>query len=171
MSPFPSGLVDEAAAVLNLCRKSHLTLSVAESCTGGLLCACFTEVVGASDVFERGFVTYSDQSKQELLGVSARTLERFGAVSKETSLEMAQGAMSRSVAGFAIAVTGIAGPGGGTRDKPVGLVHLAVCSSVIASAHLECRFDDFGRAEIRSQTVRAALGLARELLLARGQRE
>ena len=163
--------MDEAAAILDLCRKAHLTLSVAESCTGGLLCACFTEVAGASDVFERGFVTYSNRSKQELLGVNARTLKRFGAVSKETSLEMVHGAKSRFAAGFAIAVTGIAGPEGGTRDKPVGLVHLAICSSVIASAHRECRFGDIGRAEIRIQTVRAALGLARELLLARGQRE
>ena len=171
MSLFPSEFLDVAAAVLDLCRKQSLTLTAAESCTGGLISACFTEVAGASDVFERGFVTYSNRSKQEMLGVSQLTLERFGAVSKETALEMAQGAMSRAAAGIAIAVTGIAGPGGGTQDKPVGLVHLAVCSAAMRSAHQEFKFGDISRAEVRTETLLAALGLAREVLLARNQRE
>jgi nicotinamide-nucleotide amidase len=171
MSLFPSEILDEASAILDLCRTQSLTLTAAESCTGGLISACFTEVAGASDVFERGFVTYSNRSKQEMLGVSQHTLERFGAVSKETALEMAHGAMSRAAAGIAIAVTGIAGPGGGTQDKPVGLVHLAVCSSAMPSAHRECRFGDTGRAEIRTETLLAALDLVRKVLLARSQRE
>jgi nicotinamide-nucleotide amidase len=167
MSLFPSEFLDEAAAILDLCRTRRLTLTAAESCTGGLICACFTELAGASDVFDCGYVSYSNRSKQELLGVSAHTLERFGAVSKETALEMARGAKARAAAGISIAVTGIAGPGGGTAVKPVGLVHLAVSASALPDAHKECRFGNIGRAEIRMETLREALRLAHDVLLER----
>lgn len=107
-------------------RAKGLKLATAESCTGGLISAAITELAGSSDVFDRGFVTYSNQSKIDLLGVSANTIETHGAVSDQTAGEMAQGAINRSQADISIAVTGIAGPSGGTADKPVGLVYIAI---------------------------------------------
>jgi nicotinamide-nucleotide amidase len=159
MSLFPADILDQAAAILELCRARRLTLTTAESCTGGLIAACFTEIAGASDVFERGFVTYSNRAKEEMLGVDPQTLTLFGAVSKETALEMAQCARLRARADAAIAVTGIAGPGGGSPEKPVGLVHIAASVSAIPPQHRECRFGETGRSEIRLLTLRQALDL------------
>ena len=107
-------------------RKHGLKLATAESCTGGMISSSITELAGSSDVFDRGFVTYSNQSKIDLLGVSPATIEQFGAVSHETADEMASGAITNSQADVSIAVTGIAGPTGGTADKPVGLVYIAI---------------------------------------------
>ena len=114
-----------AVAVLNLCRERKLMVVTAESCTGGLVAGCLTEVPGSSDVVERGFVTYSNDAKQEMLGVSADILREHGAVSRAAAEAMAQGAIARSRAHLAVSVTGVAGPGGGTPAKPVGLVHFA----------------------------------------------
>ena len=124
-SALPDEALEAAARLLDLCRSQGLMLATAESCTGGLIAACLTEIAGSSDVVERGFVTYSNAAKMELLGVAAGTLERHGAVSAETAAEMAAGALARSPADLAVAVTGIAGPGGATETKPLGLVHLA----------------------------------------------
>jgi nicotinamide-nucleotide amidase len=164
VSLFKPDILEQAAAILELCRERRLTLATAESCTGGLIAACFTEIAGASDVFERGFVTYSNRAKEELLGVNAQTLALFGAVSNETALEMAAGARERAKTDIAIAVTGIAGPGGGSAEKPVGLVHLAVAASSVSLLHRECRFGEISRSEIRILTLGQALLLTREAL-------
>jgi nicotinamide-nucleotide amidase len=164
MSLFPADILEQAAAILEFCRARDLTLATAESCTGGLIAACFTEVAGASDVFERGYVTYSNRAKEEMLGVAAQTLARLGAVSKETALEMAAGARERARTDISIAVTGIAGPGGGSDEKPVGLVHIAAAAQSVPPLHRECRFGEISRSEIRMLTLRQALLLAQEAL-------
>src|SRR5689334_22129628 len=117
-----------ARALLDLCRSKKLTIATAESCTGGLVAATLTEIPGSSDVVERGFVTYSNAAKQAMLGVPAATLEQFGAVSRETAEAMAQGALAHSPADIVVSMTGIAGPGGGTASKPVGLVHFGAAA-------------------------------------------
>lgn len=153
-----------AAGVLDKARMEGLTLATAESCTGGLIAGLLTEIPGASDVFERGFVTYSNKSKEEMLGVPAALLRQHGAVSEAVARAMAEGAIRNSTAQLAVAVTGIAGPGGGTEEKPVGLVHIAAARAGEATRMQECRFGDIGRAAIRRATVRAALLLLLENL-------
>jgi nicotinamide-nucleotide amidase len=126
MSLFPSALEALATAVLTRCRAAGLRIATAESCTGGLVAACLTEIAGSSDVVERGFVVYANAAKVELLGVAEATLQRHGAVSAATATEMLAGALARSPADLVVAITGIAGPGGGTAAKPVGLVFIGV---------------------------------------------
>ena len=169
MSPFPADIVEQATLLLEHCRAARLKIATAESCTGGLIAACLTEISGASDVFDRGFVTYSNDAKQDMLGVKAETLQNFGAVSKETALEMASGARSLSGTAIAIAVTGIAGPGGGSAEKPVGLVHIAVAGPFLRVNHHECRFGNIGRSAIRVEMMRQALRLAVDILQTGGQ--
>lgn len=157
-------LVTQAQAVLDFCRQQAFMLATAESCTGGLVAAYLTHVAGASDVFERGFVTYSNESKVELLGVDAAIIAEHGAVSRQTALAMAAGALWRSKASLSVAVTGIAGPGGGSAEKPVGLVHFAIAKRVSVSQeqldfralHHEEQFGDIGRAEVREESVATA---------------
>lgn len=139
-------------------------LATAESCTGGLIAGLFTEIPGSSDVIDRGFVTYSDPAKCELLGVSAEILARHGSVSREAALAMADGALVRSKAHLSIAVTGVAGPGGGSALKPVGLVHLALARTGGATQHMERRFGDLGRGPVRIATVEAALDMIAQSL-------
>lgn len=146
-----------AVAVLELCKARKLMVATAESCTGGLVAAALTEIAGSSAVVERGFVTYSNEAKQQMLGVSAATLQAYGAVSRATAEEMARGALERSRAVIAVSITGIAGPGGGSNDKPVGLVHLAAASKAGRLDHHEARFGDLGRGEIRRLSVLQAL--------------
>jgi len=145
--------------MLAACRARGIMLATAESCTGGLIVGALTDIAGSSDVVDRGFVTYSNEAKMDMLGVSRATLEAHGAVSRETALEMAAGALARSRAGIALAVTGVAGPGGGSPQKPVGLVWfgLAVTGQPVRA---ECRqFDDNGRDFIRREAVKTALAL------------
>lgn len=156
-------LVRTAAALLEDLRTRQLRLVTAESCTGGLVAGVLTEVAGSSDVFERGFVTYSNDAKTELIGVSRETLDRHGAVSEPVAREMAAGALAHSRADIAVAITGIAGPGGGSRDKPVGLVHMAAVRRDGKSTHEAYRFGDVGRGEVRRLAVSAALTLVRTL--------
>jgi nicotinamide-nucleotide amidase len=156
-------LANAARALIALCRERQLTIAVAESCTGGLLAATLTEIPGSSDVFERGFVTYSNAAKQAMLGVPAPILDRFGAVSRETALAMAEGALAHAPVDLSAAITGIAGPGGGTPDKPVGLVHLAAASRQGTLLHRERRFGDIGRAQVRMDSVRQALAMLGEI--------
>ena len=161
---FEPDLLAQAADLLAGARAQSLTLATAESCTGGLIAGLLTEIPGASDVFERGFVTYSNRSKEEMLGVPAGLLRQHGAVSEAVARAMAEGAIRNSTAQLAVAVTGIAGPGGGTEEKPVGLVHIAVARAGEATQMQECRFGDIGREAIRRATVRAALLLLQEIL-------
>lgn len=118
----PQVLLDEAASLQEACRRRHVKLATAESCTGGLIAAVLTAIGGSSDVVERGFVTYSNEAKTELLGVPAGLIASFGAVSEPVARLMAEGALQRSHADIAVSVTGVAGPGGGSAEKPVGLV-------------------------------------------------
>jgi nicotinamide-nucleotide amidase len=156
-------LAAEAADLLDLCRGERITIATGESCTGGLIAAILTEVPGSSDVVDRGFVTYSNEAKTEMLGVPADLIERHGAVSEPVARAMVAGLLERTPAGLVVAVTGIAGPGGGTKDKPVGLVHLAAGRSGGAVIHQRRIYDDLGRHYIRLATVDTAFGLLRQL--------
>jgi len=152
-------LLAEARALLDLCRTKKLTIATAESCTGGLVTATLTEIPGSSDVVERGFVTYSNAAKTQMLGVPAGVIARFGAVSRETAEAMAQGALAYSPAALAVSITGIAGPGGGSADKPVGLVHFAAAARGGSLVHHESRYGDIGRGEVRRVSVKQALAM------------
>ena len=150
-------LIERAAALLTLCRDRGLKLATAESCTGGLVAGLLTEIPGSSAVVERGFVVYSNLAKQEMLGVPETTLAQWGAVSDETACAMAAGALTHSAADLAVAVTGIAGPDGGTATKPVGLVHFASARRAGAPRGLERRFGPLSRGAIRLAAVETAL--------------
>jgi len=154
---FPTPLVDRVAALEARCRGRGLKLAVAESCTGGLLSALLTEVPGSSTIFERGFIVYSNEAKRETLGVSEALLAGHGAVSEATARAMALGALAHSEADLAVAITGIAGPDGGTPAKPVGLVHFACARRGGRVAAAERRFGDLGRAKVRLAAVEHAL--------------
>jgi len=158
-SLFPADLTSRAARLLDAFRRRGLRLATAESCTGGLVAALLTEIAGSSDIVERGFVTYSNDAKRELLGVTEATLTAHGAVSEACAREMAAGALRNSRAQVAVSVTGIAGPGGGGADKPVGLVHFACAGPGGRTVAVERRFGDLGRADVRLASVREALGL------------
>jgi nicotinamide-nucleotide amidase len=152
-----------ASRVLERCRARGLTVATAESCTGGLVAGTLTEIAGSSDVVDRGFVTYSDAAKQAMLGVPAPILNRHGAVSRETAEAMATGALAHAPVDLAVAITGIAGPGGGSADKPVGLVHFAAAARDGRLIHREKRFGDVGRSEVRLRSVAEALAMLEEL--------
>jgi nicotinamide-nucleotide amidase len=151
-----------AERVLDRCRAHSLTVATAESCTGGLVAAALTDIPGSSDVVDCGFITYSNEAKQLVLDVPAATLLAHGAVSRQTAEAMAEGALAQSGADLAVAITGIAGPAGGSPDKPVGLVHFAAARSG-RLLHREMRFGDIGRAEVRRLSVGVALDLLSEL--------
>jgi len=146
-----------AAQVLDALKAAGMMVATAESCTGGLISGALTEISGSSAAVDRGFVTYSNEAKSELLGVPADLIARVGAVSKDVAIAMADGALERSSADIAVSVTGIAGPGGGSVDKPVGTVHLAVAIKGRKTEHLHCWFADQGRGTIRLATVQTAL--------------
>ncbi len=166
-SKVESALARLAEEVLQKARAPGLKIATAESCTGGLVAAALTSIAGSSDVFERGFVTYSNEAKEEMLGVESGLLEKYGAVSREVAIAMAEGALRHSPAHLSVAVTGIAGPGGGSAEKPVGLVHFAAAKGFspqgadieFSAIHREERFGDIGRDEIRSRSVELALRL------------
>ena len=160
---FHAALLSQAEALLESYRRAGLTIATAESCTGGLVAGCLTEIAGSSDVFERGFVTYSNTAKAEVLGVPATLIAERGAVSAEVAEAMARGALDRSKADAAVALTGIAGPGGGTAEKPVGLVHIG---AVRRGGAARLRREIFGgdRTAVRARSVAIALELLGELL-------
>ncbi len=153
-----------ARAVLEACRRDGLTLVTAESCTGGLVAAAITDIAGASDVFDRSFITYSNAAKSEMLGVPAGLIHDHGAVSAEVAGAMALGALKAAHAGVAVAITGVAGPGGGSAAKPVGLVHFAVAVCDGRVNRIERRFGALSRSTIRRKAVRTALALITETL-------
>lgn len=152
-----------ARSLLDLCRMRKLTIATAESCTGGLVAGALTDIPGSSDVIDRGFITYSNEAKRAMLGVNASTLATFGAVSKETATQMAVGALERAGVDLAVSITGIAGPGGATDGKPVGLVHFAVAARDGRIVHRECRFGAIGRTAVRQRSVVEALRMLIEL--------
>lgn len=157
-----------ARALLDLCRMRKLMIATAESCTGGLVAAALSDIPGSSDVLDRGYVTYSNDAKRAMLGVKATTLKTFGAVSRETAMAMAIGALEKAGVDLTVAITGIAGPGGATPGKPVGLVHFAAAARDGRIIHRECRFGALGRANVRARSVIEALKMLTEL--ARGPR-
>lgn len=160
---FPQDLQDLARSVLVAYRGRGWMLATAESCTGGMIAGCLTEIAGSSDVVDRGFVTYSNEAKHELIGVPTELIAAHGAVSEAVARAMADGALIRSRANASVAVTGVAGPGGGTADKPVGLVHLACALKDGETMHRRILYGNLGRSGIRTATVRTAL----EMLLER----
>jgi nicotinamide-nucleotide amidase len=163
-----TGVRSTAKHVLELCRARGLHVATAESCTGGLVAAALTEIAGSSDVVDRGFVTYSNEAKAELLGVPLSTLKRYGAVSAQTAKAMAAGALKSSHADLAVSITGIAGPGGGTKQKPVGLVHFAAARRDGRSVARKKLFGAIGRSRVRQLSVMQALEMLE--ILARSTR-
>ena len=160
---FPDHLVQRSAALIDICRRKKLMLATAESCTGGLIAGLITSVPGSSDVLDCGFVTYSNAAKTRMIGVPAELITRHGAVSEEVARAMAEGALGNSDAHIAISVTGVAGPGGGTAAKPVGLVHCAAARRGFRTAHRVLRLGDIGRDGVRMETVHAAIEMAYEI--------
>jgi nicotinamide-nucleotide amidase len=152
-----------AAVALDACRTRGLKAATAESCTGGLVAGALTDIAGSSAVFDRGFITYSNEAKQQMLGVSSETLRDHGAVSQQTAEEMARGAIAKSNADIAVAITGVAGPTGGSADKPIGLVHIAAASRAGALTHKELRYGDIRRAQVRRKAVFDALAMLRRM--------
>lgn len=156
-----------ANAVIKLCIERKLTIATAESCTAGLVAGALTEVPGSSAVLDRGFITYSNDAKQQMLGVPTETLRDYGAVSRQTAEAMAQGALQKAKTDLAVSITGIAGPGGGSADKPVGLVHFAAVTRDGTTMHAGKIFrgenGDLSRAEIRHKSVLQALDMLLEL--------
>jgi nicotinamide-nucleotide amidase len=159
-----SGTEPLARALLEACTQRGIMLATAESCTGGMVVAALTEIAGSSAVVDRGFVTYSNAAKMEMLGVSAATLDSHGAVSGKTALEMAAGALARSHAGLALSVTGIAGPDGGSAEKPVGLVWFGLARQGSQPIAEQRAFENRGRDFIRRESVRTALEMALKAL-------
>jgi nicotinamide-nucleotide amidase len=158
-------LEQRAATLLEQCRLQGVKIATAESCTGGMLAALLTSVPGSSDVFDCSFVTYSNEAKKRMLGVSHDLIADHGAVSRECSLAMAHGAILESAATLAVSITGVAGPSGGTPSKPVGLVHFACARRNGATLHREERFGDVGRTGVRTASVEVALELLEAQLL------
>ena len=162
-SPFDADLVARATALIADFARRGLMIATAESCTGGLVAGLLTEIGGSSAVVERGFVTYSNEAKNELIGVPMALIVAHGAVSAPVARAMAEGALAHSRADVTVAITGVAGPGGGSDEKPVGLVHFASARRGGETIHVEKRFGDLGRAAVR----RAAVMTALEMLAAR----
>ena len=158
-SPFDAELLERAAALIQLYAKHGRRIATVESCTGGLFAGLLTEIAGSSAVVERGLVTYSNEAKRDLAGVPLELIARHGAVSAETARAMAEGGLSRSRADICVSITGIAGPGGGTAEKPVGLVHFAVAQNGGDSVTAERRFGAEGRSAIRRLALETALDL------------
>jgi len=158
--------VARAAAVLDACRAAGVMVVTAESCTGGMIAAALTEVPGSSAVVDRGFVTYSNAAKTDMLGVPGALIEEHGAVSEPVARAMAEGALARSAAHVAVSVTGVAGPGG-TLRKPEGLVHFACACRWAETAHLRREFGPIGRGLIRTASVETALSLILDALALR----
>ncbi len=161
---FPEEIDSLARLVLDLAREAGVTLATVESCTGGLVAGALTAVAGSSDVVDRGFVTYSNAAKTALVGVPEALIAQYGAVCEPVARAMAEGGVRAAGVDLAVAITGVAGPGGGTADKPVGLVHFALAGGGRSTAHRALRFGDIGREAVRLQSVRVALEMVVEAL-------
>jgi len=156
-------LRDAANTLLELCKAKKLTLATAESCTGGLVAAMLSEIPGSSLVLDRGFVTYSNKAKQQMLGVTPATIDVHGAVSRECAEEMAKGALAHASVDLAVSITGIAGPTGAVPGKPIGLVYFCAASRSGSVIACERRYGDIGRTRVRRESVVQALAMLREL--------
>ena len=161
---FPEDIDALARRVLTLARSAGVMLATVESCTGGLVSGALTAIPGSSDVVDRGFVTYSNAAKTALVGVPEALIAAHGAVSEAVARAMAEGGVKTAGVGAAVAVTGVAGPTGGTADKPVGLVHIAAARAGRPTLHRTMRYGPIGRQEIRLASVRTALELLAEAL-------
>lgn len=161
---FPADIEPLAKTITDRASGAGIMLATAESCTAGLVAAALTTIPGSSRILDRGFVTYSNAAKHQMLGVDAALIERVGAVSREVAEAMARGAVTHSNAGLAVSITGIAGPGGGSADKPVGLVHFAAARANGPVIHHKERFGDIGRDAVRLESVRVALRMMAEAL-------
>lgn len=159
---FTPDLAKKAETLLSDLRSRRMRVATAESCTGGLVAALFTDIPGSSDVVERGFVTYSNDAKHELLDVPQEMLAQHGAVSEPVARAMAAGALAHSHADISVSITGVAGPDGGSAEKPVGLVHLAAARRGGPTLHRECRFGNIGRTAVRLASVDVAIQLVAE---------
>jgi nicotinamide-nucleotide amidase len=156
-------IVEAAKSLLAICRRKNLLVATAESCTAGLVAGTLSEVPGVSSILDRGYITYSNQAKHEMLGVPLDVLNRHGAVSRETAEAMVRGVLGHSRVHLAVSVTGIAGPDGGSAEKPVGLVHFAAATRSGKLTHAEKRYGDIGRANVRKQSVLQAFRMLHEL--------
>ena len=156
-------LVAAAKRLLDICRRKNLLVATAESCTAGLVAGTLTEIPGTSSILDRGYVTYSNEAKHEMLGVSRDILKRQGAVSRETAEAMVRGVLGHSHVHLAVSITGIAGPDGGSAEKPVGLVHFAAATRGGKLVHSEKHFGDVGRTEVRKQSVLQAFKMLHDL--------
>jgi len=160
---FDDEITSAAVALLDHCKAKALTLATAESCTGGLVAAALSEISGSSLVLDRGFVTYSNEAKQQMLGVTPATIDVYGAVSKECAEEMAKGALAHAQVDLAVSITGIAGPTGAVPGKPIGLVYFCAASrSGRVIAH-DRKFGDIGRSQVRRASLLQALAMVQEL--------
>jgi len=159
---FDSKTIIQIKDVLDLARENGFSIATAESCTGGLIAAALTSVAGSSDVVERGFVTYSNEAKTEMLGVEPDLIFLHGAVSEPVARAMSEGALKNSNANITVSVTGIAGPAGGSTEKPVGTVHIAVASQDNPTTHYLLQFGDIGRGQIRHKTMLAAFSMLKD---------
>ena len=156
-------IVEAAKRLLAICKRKNLLVATAESCTAGLVAGTLTEIPGVSSILDRGYITYSDESKHEMLGVSRNVLKTHGAVSRQTAEAMVRGVLGHSRVHLAVSVTGIAGPDGGSDDKPVGLVHFAAATRTGKLVHAEKRYGDIGRADVRKQSVLQAFRMLHDL--------
>lgn len=156
-------IVQAARDLLEICKRKNLLVATAESCTAGLVAGTLTEVPGTSSILDRGFITYSNEAKHEMLGVSRELLAKHGAVSREVAEAMASGVLGHSRVHLAVSVTGVAGPDGGTPAKPVGLVHFAAASRSGKLVHAEKRFGDIGRADVRKHSVLQAFRMLHDM--------
>jgi len=156
-------LLVAAEVLLELCKSKRLTLATAESCTGGLVAAALSEIPGSSVVLDRGFVTYSNEAKQQMLGVTPATIDVHGAVSSECAQEMAKGALAHATVDLAISITGIAGPTGAVPGKPIGLVYFCAAARTGRVIGHDRKYGDIGRANVRRESVLQALAMLQEL--------
>src|ERR1044071_6299437 len=156
-------IVEAGKRLLDICKRKNLLIATAESCTAGLVSGTLTEIPGVSSILDRGYVTYSNEAKHEMLGVPRDVLDRHGAVSRETAEAMMRGVLGHSRVHLAVSITGIAGPDGGTKEKPVGLVHFATASRAGKLLHVEKRYGDIGRADVRKQSVLQAFRMLHDL--------
>jgi nicotinamide-nucleotide amidase len=159
---FDRQLIIEAKDTLDMLREGGLMLATAESCTGGLIAGLLTSIAGSSGMVDRGFVTYSNEAKSEMLDVPMALIAQHGAVSEQVAREMAEGALRNSRANVSVSVTGIAGPGGGSEEKPIGLVHFGCARPETATHHVRMTYGDIGRNEVRHAAIGTALAMIRQ---------